>query len=95
MASVKQLVVTADLEIVELDGELVVLNVDNGHYYGLNQTGALILQMAKEKATLDDVVDSLTEQYDVDADQLAQDVTAFVKEMEGHGMLRVENRQAA
>lgn len=91
----KQVVITAELEVVELDGELVVLNVGNGHYYGLNQTGAFILEMAKERRTLEEVVSALCERYNEEASELRGDVRTFIGEMEGYGMLSLEEARAA
>ena len=78
-----------DLSIAELDGEMVVLDVQSGQYYGLNEVGARILQLTDKQITLQHVVDQLLEEYEVSTEKLRADVIRFVRKMGTLGLVQV------
>jgi hypothetical protein len=74
----------------ELDGEEVILNLENGTYYGLNEVGARIWALLQEESSLAGVRDRLMEEYDVDAERCEQDVVHLTKELEEAGLVEIQ-----
>lgn len=70
-----------DLASADLNGEMVVLNLKSGHYYGLNEVGARILELVQTPRSLASVIDDLSAEYDVQRGQLRDDVLSFVGQM--------------
>ena len=62
----------------EIDGEVVVLDVERSHYLNLNATGCVLWLMLAEGATQPQLVEKLTEEFDVDAQIALDDVEAFL-----------------
>ena len=62
----------------ELDGEAVLLNVESGVYFGLDQVGTRIWQLLGAGASEREIVDRLVDEYDVDAQQLQADLGGFL-----------------
>lgn len=62
----------------EIDGEVVVLDVSRSHYLNLNPTGSAIWLMLADGATEPQLVDRLTEEFDVDEPTARHDVEAFI-----------------
>lgn len=74
----------------DLGGEAVLLDVNSGMYYGLNDVGARILDLAQTPITLASLTDTLLEEYEgVDRPTLAADVSAFVEKLAAANLVRV------
>jgi len=69
-----RLVVRHDVKTRELSGEMVLMDLKSGTYYGLDAVGARIWALAGEGYTLAQVCDVLLVEYDVTRDQVEQDV---------------------
>ncbi len=73
----------------DLDGEVVVLSVRAGSYYGFNQVATEIWSMLAEPCRVGEIFDSLSERHDVDAEILASDVTPFLQTLVEQRLVRV------
>jgi hypothetical protein len=62
----------------DLDGEAVLLNVDTGIYYGLDEVGTAIWRVLERGACETEIVERLLEEYDVEPAQLRGDVSTFL-----------------
>jgi hypothetical protein len=72
-----------------LDGEAVLLNLKTGNYFGLDPIGTRAWELILEHRSLGQVHSALLEEYDVDADRLAQDLLTLVKEFCTKGLMQV------
>lgn len=61
----------------DVDGQLVLLNLDSEQYFGLDEIGADMIRRVTE-TTVDDAVAGLTISYDVEPDRLRADLCALV-----------------
>jgi hypothetical protein len=71
----------------ELDGEAVILHLDSGTYFGLDEIGTRIWQLIDVHGNVDQVVRELLREYDVDAAQLKGDVESLVSSMVDKGLI--------
>lgn len=67
--------------------ETVLLDLDSGVYYTLDEIGSRIWELAAEARTLAEVSQSLIDEYDVDAATAERDVLEFASELEGRGLM--------
>ena len=74
----------------EVDGEMVLLDMNSENYFGLDAVGTDIWQAIEEKKVLQDVLDTLLEQYDVEEEVLKKDLITFVHKLEESGLVKVE-----
>ncbi len=74
----------------EVDGEMVLLDMESENYFGLDEVGTAIWQAMQEKETLKDVFDLLFEQYEVEAEMLENDLFDFVGKLVESGLVKVE-----
>lgn len=74
----------------EVDGEMVLLDMESENYFGLDEVGTSIWQAMQEKETLKEVFDILLEQYDVEAEVLEKDLSDFVAKLVESGLVKVE-----
>ena len=74
----------------EVDGEMVLLDMNSENYFGLDEVGTAIWQAMQEKKILKEVFITLMEQYDVESDVLEKDLLGFVEKLQESGLVEVE-----
>lgn len=83
-----------DLEIIpsvvfeEVDGELVLLELETGSYYGLNEVGASIFRALERGLALTSVVDDLHARYGVPREDLETDCAKLIEGLLQAGIVR-------
>jgi ribosomal protein S8 len=74
------------------DGEMVILSLDSGIYFGLNEVGTRIWLLLREHAALAKVVDLMLAEYDVPRDALESDVLRLAQQLSAHGLARIRRQ---
>ncbi len=83
-------VVATDRQVAcEVGGEAVILHLEQGVYYGLNEVGARVWQLVQEPLTVDQIVDAILAEYDVDRTECLSDVRALVEGLAEHHLVVV------
>ena len=72
-----------------IDGELVALDLARGDCFGMDQVGTTIWNMATSPIRAGDIIDRLSEEYEVDRATCAGDVLPFLADLAGAGLVRV------
>ena len=70
-----------------IDGDMVVLNLDNEEYYTFDSTATRFWEVVLEHGQGASAEDALLEEYDVDRSRLAADLNRWVAEMQELGLL--------
>jgi hypothetical protein len=88
----ERLIITAVREQVscDLQGEAVILQLNAGVYYGLNEVGARVWALVQQPTAFGDIVRTLGDEYDVDPLRCADDLRTLIHEMSDAGLVRVE-----
>jgi hypothetical protein len=71
----------------ELDGEAVLLNLENEAYYGLDRVGTRMWIVLEASDSIADAHTQLLAEYDVDAHQLKTDMIELIEELREHGLI--------
>lgn len=71
----------------EIDGETVLLDMDGENYFGLNTVGTRIWQLLKEPRTPQEIFSSLILEYDVESDQLLEDLNEIIGQLLTNGLI--------
>ena len=61
----------------DLDGESVILNLQDGVYYGLNQVGSVIWALIREPMTVGNLRERLLDEYEVEPQQCEEALRTF------------------
>lgn len=75
----------------ELDGEGVLLEMESGRYFGLDDVATRIWSLLGEHARLSTVHEQLLAEYDVADEQLRSDLLSFVQALLDHNLLERES----
>jgi Coenzyme PQQ synthesis protein D (PqqD) len=71
----------------ELDGESVILHLDSGNYFGLDDVGTRIWRHLEGGSSLDAVVAAVVGEFDVDPVRARQDVDRLTALLLAKGLL--------
>ncbi len=74
----------------EVDGEMVLLDMESENYFGLDEVGTAIWQAIQEDGLLQNVLETLLEQYDVEEEVLKKDLIGFVEKLVESGLVEVK-----
>jgi len=73
----------------DLDGEAVVLELESGRYFGLNETGTRMWLLLLEHGEVEPALRALLEEYDVPEDRLRTELLGFVESLVSQRLLLV------
>lgn len=67
-----------DLLSSDIDGEIVMMSIENGSYYGVNPIGSRIWDIVRNPVKVSDIISVLLKEYDVSKDICEKDVLTFL-----------------
>lgn len=73
----------------EVAGEAVILHLEDGVYFGLNEVGSRVWSLLAEPVRVDQVCTVIEDEYEVDTETCRQDVLRLLGELADHDLLRV------
>ncbi len=70
-----------DMVAANLDGDLVMMNEKLGRYYGISGVGARAWELLETPASIDDLVDTICQEYEIDTETCQQDIIRFAQDL--------------
>ena len=74
----ERVVVPERLEWTNTEGEMVLLDIEQGQFYGLDEIGSRIWEGIVAQKTIGEIVAVLMKEYDVEPECLQQDVLVLI-----------------
>ena len=74
----------------EVDGEMVLLDMNSENYFGLDETGTAIWQAIQNTGSLQKVYEEMLEQYEVEPEVLQKDLLDFAQKLSNSGLVEIE-----
>ncbi|MFC0216452.1 lasso peptide biosynthesis PqqD family chaperone [Paenibacillus chartarius] len=75
--------------VSDMDGEKVMLSIENGKYYNLGDIGGDIWALMEQSATVRSMLDTLLDKYNVDPAECEAHLLAFLRQLLQEGLIRV------
>jgi hypothetical protein len=75
-----------DIVVTELEDGAVLLDMEGGVYYSLNDTGREIWRLLDAADGIDDLAGALSPRFDIDGDSALAKASAFVEQLESEGL---------
>jgi hypothetical protein len=74
-------------------GETIIVPVRSGvgdlnSIYSLNEVGTAVWQLIDGRATVEQIIEALSDQYEVTTEQAAKDVSDYLAKLEAAGLIR-------
>ena len=84
-------VVVADRHVsYSLAGEAVVLDLGGGVYYSMNPVAARVWDLVSQPRTVEDILDTLLEEYDVDAERCEMDLMQLLRDLAARELITID-----
>jgi hypothetical protein len=85
----------ADVLSSDLAGEVMILDLRTGIYYGLNAVAARVWDMIKTPRSFQEVRDTVRNDYEVDWDRCEVDLLRLIHELVGAGLVEIRDAAAS
>ena len=73
--------------MTELNGEAVLLNLEQSHYFGLNEIGTDIIRLVQTMDTAEEVIQDISSRYEVEHTVLESDYNSLIAELLEEGLI--------
>ncbi|MBX3127657.1 MAG: PqqD family protein [Polyangiaceae bacterium] len=80
-------VVTGRHVACSVDGEVVILHLEDGVYYGLNAVGTRVWELVQSPQPVGHIVDRILEEFDVERERCVQDVSELISALASRGLV--------
>lgn len=71
----------------EVDGEVVILNFDQGMYYGLDTVGAFVWKLLAKPREVEELRDAIVDEFDVPPDVCEGDLRELLVDLGDAGLI--------
>ncbi|MBE2268852.1 MAG: lasso peptide biosynthesis PqqD family chaperone [Anaerolinea sp.] len=85
-----KVVATKNQISTDMSDETVILNLQNGVYYGLDPVGTFIWKLIQEPNDVRAIRDAVLNEYDVEAERCEQDIVNLLQELLEQGLVEVQ-----
>ncbi len=82
--------ISPDVLISNMDGEAVLLDLQSETYFGLDEVGTRMWNALAGAESIQVAFDVLASEYDVEPDQLRQDLEELLNRLSEQGLLALE-----
>ena len=76
-----------DVMVRDVAGETVLLNLNTGTYFGLDEIGTRMWNVLQNAGSIQEGYDILISEYDVEPDTLRKDLQKLIEDLVSHGLL--------
>jgi hypothetical protein len=88
----RSVVVAAEGQVsCDLAGEVAILDVKSGIYYGLNAIGGRIWNLIQEPRMVSEVCQTLLEEYEVEPKRCEHELLVLLQELAAKGLIEVQD----
>ncbi len=89
LALTQKVSLAKDVLSQDLIGESVLLDLNSEEYFGQNDVATRMLYVLNESDSVQAAYNTLLEEYDVEPEQLQQDLLNFVEKLVDYGLVEV------
>ena len=83
------LVRNPDLIGADMDGEMVMMSINKGAYYGINNIGSRIWNLLENEMTALEIINNICDTYEVEIKQAHKDTMAFLNNLLEHDLVMI------
>jgi len=76
-----------DIDAADLNGEKVMMDIDKGKYFALNEVGSRIWDIISEPKKVKSIIDELLKEYEIDRLTCENEVVEFLGKMYEAGLI--------
>ncbi len=70
-----------DSVFTDMDGDTVIMSIEQGNYYGMGAVGTLVWKILEHPKTIGEIVQAVRMEYAVDEDTCQNDMIEFIEDL--------------
>ncbi|EOU1912439.1 lasso peptide biosynthesis PqqD family chaperone [Clostridium perfringens] len=70
-----------DVDVTELNGEKIMMDLDKGKYFMLNETGSAIWDAINEHKSVSKIIEAIVKEYDIDRETCESKVLEYLEKL--------------
>ena len=70
-----------DVDVTELNKEKIMMDLDKGKYFMLNETGSTIWDTINEPKSVSEIIESIIKEYDIDRGTCESKVLEYLEKL--------------
>ena len=78
-----------EIDDTDLDGEKVMMNLDKGQYFMMNEVGSRIWELIEGNTSIVNIIETLTNEYQVDEETCENTVREFLGRLKDAELIKV------
>ena len=78
-----------EIDDTDLDGEKVMMNIDKGQYFIMNEVGSRIWELIEGNTSIVNIIETLTNEYQVDEETCENTVMEFLGRLKDAELIKV------
>ena len=78
-----------DLFVTEIDGEKVMMHIENGKYYAMNEVGSRIWDLIENPISVEQLIITLYNEYEVERSTCEKAVFDFLESVYNENLIEV------
>ena len=78
-----------------MGGEVAILDLAGGMYYGLDTVGARVWELVQKPIEVNQIQKTIVEEYDANRERIERDVLAFLQYLADEGLMGVRGEVSA
>ena len=89
MSDTTQVVAARDVMTADFSPEVVLLNLQDGVYYGVEDVGARVWTLLQSPIAVGAILETIAAEFEVDRERSDREVRAFVQQLVDRGLATV------
>ena len=78
-----------EIDDTDLDGEKVMMNLDKGQYFMMNEVGSRIWEIISEPINVKEIISTLRNEYEVDEETCKDTVIEFLGRLDNADLISI------
>ena len=78
-----------DIDVSDLNGEKVMMNLEVGKYFMLNSVGSSIWNSIESEKNIELIIDDIIEKYDVAREICEKEIMKYIEKLDNHGLITI------
>ena len=75
-----------------IDGEPIIVNLENGNYYSLDKTGADLWNLVEKGLDVPEIIDGLAKRYEGNRAEIETSVSQLLSDMKKEGLISIDQK---
>ena len=83
-----KIIKNSDIEVTDFENEKVMMNLEIGRYFTLNEVGSRIWELIDKNNEVEGIINGLLEEYDVSREMCREQVFKYIDDLIQYGIVK-------